>query len=112
MGTKTDRQKEIVASLLDAMDSLATDLEAGLKFDEAISRWVKASDNALSHAFDEMMQEVQSGKKRREALMNAAKRLDVPKVTTFANALIQADEQNISMAETLRTLSMQMRQEP
>ena len=49
------------------------------------------------------------GKIRREGLQNMATRMDVPDVTSFIAAIVQADQLGVSMAKILRIQSDQMR---
>jgi tight adherence protein C len=100
--SKVERQAAVVQWLRDAIGSLIASVESGLGFDHAIYQYTQQADNELSRAFGDVLEEVQSGTKRREALGNMARRLNVPEVTTFVNAVIQADEQGISILETLK----------
>ena len=56
-----------------------------------------------------MIQELQLGKLRREALREMADRMEVPDVSTFVAAIIQADQLGVSIARVLRIQSDQMR---
>ena len=66
-------------------------------------------DNELSRAFQRYLTEMRMGKSRREALRDMADRMEVPDVTSFVAALIQADQLGISIAKVLRIQSEQMR---
>ena len=66
-------------------------------------------DNELSRAFSRTVQEMQLGKLRREALRNMANGMDVPDVTSFTAAIIQADQLGVSMARVMRIQSDTMR---
>ena len=66
-------------------------------------------DNELCLAFSRVIQELQLGKLRREALRNMADRMDVRDVSTFVAAIIQADQLGVSIARVLRIQSEQMR---
>jgi tight adherence protein C len=103
------RQDEIVKSLPDALDLLTISVEAGLPFDGAMQRVADKWDNELSKGFQRMLTELQVGKSRAEALRDMSERMDVPDVTSFVAALIQADQLGISIAKVLRIQSEQMR---
>jgi tight adherence protein C len=103
------RQREIVRTLPDALDLLTISVEAGLPFDGAMQRVAEKWDNELSRGFQLMLNEMQMGKTRREALRDMAARMEVPDVTSFVAALIQADQLGISIAKILRVQSEQMR---
>ena len=103
------RQHDIIRSLPDALDLLTICVEAGLGFDAAMARVAEKWDNELSVAFNRALQEVQLGKLRREALRDMADRMDVPDVSTFVAAIIQAGQLGVSIARVLRIQSDQMR---
>jgi tight adherence protein C len=105
----TNRQTEIVKALPDALDLLTISVEAGLGFDAAMSKVASKWENELSLAFNRVIQEIQMGKLRREALRDMADRMDVPDVTSFVAAIIQADQLGVSIAKVLRIQSEQMR---
>ncbi|MCB9437960.1 MAG: type II secretion system F family protein [Anaerolineales bacterium] len=103
------RQDGIVKDLPDALDLLTICVEAGLGFDTAMGKVYEKWDNDLSNSFGRILQEIQLGKLRREALRDMADRLDVPDFTTFAAAIIQADQLGVSIGKILRVQSDQMR---
>jgi tight adherence protein C len=103
------RQKEIIVSLPDALDLLTICVEAGLGFDMAMSKVADKWDNELSLAFNRVIQEIQLGKLRREALRAMADTMEVADVSTFVAAIIQADQLGVSIARVLRIQSDQMR---
>lgn len=103
------RQKAIVKALPDALDLLTICVEAGLGFDAAMAKVAEKWDNELSAAFTRVIQEIQLGKLRREALRDMSDRMEVPDVATFVAAIIQADQLGVSIARVLRIQSDQMR---
>lgn len=103
------RQREIIKSLPDALDLLTICVEAGLSFDAAMAKVVEKWDNELSRAFGRVLQEIQLGKLRREALRDMADTMDIRDVSNFVAALIQADQLGVSIAKVLRIQSDQMR---
>jgi tight adherence protein C len=110
LGTKiSSRQKEIIKALPDALDLLTICVEAGLGFDAAMSKVAEKWDNELSVAFMKTVQEMQLGKLRREAMRDMANSMDVPDMTTFVAAIIQADTLGVSMAKVMRIQSDTMR---
>jgi tight adherence protein C len=103
------RQQNIIKALPDALDLLVICVEAGLGFDAAMGKVYEKWDNDLAVAFGRILREIQLGKVRREALRDMANRMDVPDVTAFIAAIIQADQLGVSMSKILRVQSDQMR---
>ncbi len=103
------RQDGVLKALPDALDLLTICVEAGLGFDQAMGKVYEKWDNDLSIAFGRVLREIQLGKMRREALRDMSERMDVPDVTSFTAAVIQADQLGVSMTKILRVQSDQMR---
>jgi tight adherence protein C len=103
------RKNSIIKSLPDALDLLTVCVEAGLGFDAAMQKVTEKWKDDLAMAFGRVLQEVRLGKLRREALRDMADRMDVPDVTSFVAAIIQADQLGVSIAKVLRIQSDQMR---
>ncbi|MDL1899374.1 type II secretion system F family protein [Anaerolineae bacterium CFX9] len=103
------RQENIIKALPDSLDLLVICVEAGLGFDMAMGKVFEKWDNELALAFGRVLREIQLGKQRREALRDMSNRMDVPDVTAFVAAIIQADQLGVSMARILRVQSDQMR---
>jgi tight adherence protein C len=105
----SQRQRAIVRALPDALDLLTICVEAGLGFDAAMAKVAEKWDNELSRAFSRVIQELQLGKLRREALRDMSDGMEVPDVSAFVAAIIQADQLGVSIARVLRIQSDQMR---
>ncbi|MHC1741129.1 MAG: type II secretion system F family protein [Anaerolineaceae bacterium] len=105
----TKRQKSIRLALPDAMDLLTICVEAGLGFDAAMVKVAEKWDSPLSLAFSRVIQEVQLGKLRREAMKAMAHNIDIPEMTSFVAVIIQSEMLGVSMARVLRIQSDQMR---
>ncbi len=103
------RQDVIIKAMPDALDLLTVCVEAGLGFDQAMAKVAEKWENELSLAFERVIQEVRLGKLRREALRDMADRMDIPDMTSFVAAIIQADQLGVSMGKVLRIQSDQMR---
>lgn len=108
-GRVQDRQKAIRRALPDMMDMLMISVEAGLGFDAALGKVVSATEGPLSEEFAVMLQEVQAGIPRRDALTHLAARTGVPELTSFIMAIVQADVFGVSIANVLRSQSREMR---
>lgn len=103
------RQKEIRKAMPDALDLLTICVEAGLGFDAALSKVSEKWESELSLAFSRVIQEVQLGKIRREALRDMADRIGLAEMTSFVAAVIQSEQLGVSLAKVLRIQSDQMR---
>ncbi len=103
------RQKEVRQKMPDALDLLTICVEAGLGFEAAMAKVSEKWESELSRAFSRVIQEIQLGKVRREALRDMADRLGIPEMTSFVAAVIQSEQLGVSMAKILRIQSDQMR---
>ncbi len=103
------RKREILKTLPDALDLLTICVEAGLGFDAAMAKVVEKWDNELSRGFARALQEIRLGKLRREALRELADTVDLPDLSTFVAAVIQAEQLGVSIAKVLHIQADQMR---
>lgn len=103
------RQDGVLKSLPDALDLMSICVNAGLGFDQAMSKVYEKWDNELAIAFGRVIQEIQLGKTRREALRAMEQSIDVQDVTSFVGAIIQADQLGVSISKVLNIQAEQMR---
>ena len=103
------RQDGITKALPNALDLLCICVEAGLGFEQAMGKVYEKWDDDLAIAFGRVLQEIQLGKRRSEALRDMSNRMDVADVTSFVAALIQAEQLGVSIAKILRIQADQMR---
>ncbi len=103
------RQKNVRRAMPDALDLLTICVEAGLGFDAAMQKVAEKWTSDLSLAFARVIQEVQLGKIRREAMRDMAERLGIAEMTSFVAAVIQSEMLGVSLAKVLRIQSDQMR---
>ncbi len=96
-------------ALPDAMDLLTISVEAGLGFDAAVSRVAKNGDGPLNQEFSRLLQEMQLGVGRVDAMRAMASRTSLPDLKSFCSAMIQADSLGIPVARVLRIQSHEMR---
>ena len=66
-------------------------------------------DTQLSRSFQRVIQEIQLGKLRREALRDMAENIGINEMTSFVAAVIQSEQLGVSMAKVLRIQADQMR---
>ena len=106
------RHHKIVRALPYNLDLLTLSVEAGLDFAAAIGKVVeKGRKGPMADEFAITLRELKLGKTREEALRNLAARVDLMTLSTFVNALIQADKMGTPLGKILRILSTQMRTE-
>ena len=100
----------IVKELPDAIDLLGLCVNAGLDFMLSL-RWVveKSPPSAMIEELNMVLQEINVGKTRRDAIKDLANRYELPDLSTFARTLIQADKMGTSVTEALNILSEDMR---
>ncbi len=107
--TISKRQKQVRKDLPDALDLLTICVEAGLGFDAAMSRVAEKWNSQLSLAFARVIQEIQLGKLRREALHDMQDSIGISELTSFVAAIVQSEQLGVSMAKVLRVQADQMR---
>ena len=93
------RQKAILLMIPDALDLLTISVRAGLGFDAALGEVVEKLKGPLSDEFRRALAEVRVGKARREALRDIVPRTEVPPLTNFIGAIIQAEQLGVSISQ-------------
>jgi tight adherence protein C len=92
------------------LDLLTLSVEAGLDFTAALAKVVeKGKGGPLRDEMMLVLKQLKMGKTREEALKAMIARVDLPSLTTFVMALIQADRMGTSLGKVLRIQSTQMR---
>jgi tight adherence protein C len=103
------RQKELLLGLPDAIDMMTVCVEAGLGFDSSLSRVARNLEGPVASEFARVLQEMQFGKARAEALRALVERTDVSELRTFVSSIIQSSELGISIGDVLREQAGEMR---
>jgi tight adherence protein C len=103
------RQKEILKTLPDAFDLITTCVEAGLGLEAALARVAEKTPGAFGEELHLTLHDVALGKLRREALKEMGERVGLSDLSTFINAVIQAESMGTSIAQVLRVQADQMR---
>ena len=104
-----NRQRTIFKTLPSALDLMTTCVEAGLSLDFAIQRVAERYRGPLADELNRVLREIAMGKTRREALADMAERVDLPDLTTFVNALLQAEVLGTSIGQVLRVQASELR---
>lgn len=105
----TGYKSAIRRALPDMLDMLTISVEAGLGFDQAIAKIVRNTSGPLAQQFGRMLQEIQAGASRADALRHLAQRTEVPELNGFIMAIVQADVFGISVSTVLRAQAGEMR---
>lgn len=106
----TKRHLLISRALPYNLDLLTLSVEAGLDFTAALAKVVeKGKPGPLRDEMQLVLKQLKLGKTREEALKAMVARVDLPALTMFVTALIQADRMGTSLGKILRIQSTQMR---
>lgn len=103
------RSKLMRNSLADAIDLLTVSVEAGLGFDAAVSRVALNTTGPLSQEFARLLQEMQLGVGRSEAMRAMSERSSIQDLKSFCMAMVQAESLGIPIGRVLRVQSSEMR---
>lgn len=103
------RQYKIQRALPDALDLLSITVEAGLAFDAAVSRVARQAGGPLGEELFRVLQEMQLGANRGDALRGLGDRTSVQELKSFVLAMIQADVFGISISKVLHQQAAEMR---
>ncbi len=107
--TGVKRQEKIQKSLPDAMDMMTVCVEAGLGFDAGLAKVARNTKGPLANEFARVLQEMQFGMSRIEALKALAGRTTVPELRGLVSALVQASALGIPVAAVMREQAHDMR---
>jgi tight adherence protein C len=103
------RQKAILKMIPDTLDLLTISVRAGLGFDAALAKVVEKLPGPLTDEFRRALAEVRVGKPRRDALRDMVPRTQVPPLSNFIGAIIQAEQLGVSISKVLQVQSEQLR---
>lgn len=103
-GVAQERLKNVGRGLPYVIDLMALSMGAGLDFPGAVRQVVEKSsnpDDPLVEEFTLILQTMNLGRTRKEALLEFARRAPVETVTEFVNSLVQAEDRGNPVAEVL-----------
>jgi tight adherence protein C len=106
------RQRDIFDSFPDAADLLLVCVEAGLGLDAGLTRVAEELQDkspALAEELQLTNLEMRAGGTREKSLHNLALRTGVEELTSFATMLTQADRFGVSIGDSLRVFSEDLR---
>jgi tight adherence protein C len=104
-----ERQGAILKDLPDTLDLLAISVEAGMGFEGALEIVCQHFNSPLSEEFSRTLHEMELGLPRRDAFQNLKRRTQVPELSNFVLALLQADALGIPIGRVLKTQATEMR---
>lgn len=108
------RQAAIRKSVPDALDLLVICVEAGLSLDAALARVARELGRGSPELADEFqLTSLELGflPERRQALENLSKRVTLPSIRAVVGSLIQTEKYGTPLAQSLRVLAAEFRNE-
>lgn len=104
-----NRSERMRHDLADSMDLLTISVEAGLPFDSALAQVARNTKGPLAEELFRVLQEMQIGLGRIDALRALAERTNVAELRGFVTAMVQADSFGIPIAGVLRVQARELR---
>jgi tight adherence protein C len=104
-----ERQHRIQLSLADSLDLMSITVQAGLAFDAALTRVSRNVKGPLGEELYRVVQEIQLGKSRSDALRDLADRTNVEDLRGFVASMVQAESFGIPIARVLQVQSREIR---
>jgi tight adherence protein C len=108
-GRVISRQNKVRRGLPDALDMLSVCATAGLGFDQSLQRVSEYWDTPIGHEFGRIINEMEMGLTRRDALKNFSDRLEIREVSSFVALILQTEQLGMSISDTLHAQADQMR---
>jgi tight adherence protein C len=105
----SERKNMILRDLPDTLDLLAISVEAGMGFEGALEVVCQNFTSPLADEFSRTLREMELGLPRRDAFQNLKRRTEVPDLSNFVLALLQADALGIPIGRVLKTQAAEMR---
>ncbi len=105
----TQRKLAIRKDLPDTLDLLAISVEAGMGFEGALDIVCQHFASPLAEEFSRTLREMELGLPRKDAFQNLKRRTQVPELSNFVLAILQADSLGIPVGRVLRTQAVEMR---
>jgi tight adherence protein C len=105
----TKRETLMKRALPDALDLLTISVEAGLGFEAAVLKVAQNTVGPLAQEFSRLLQEMQIGTGRADAMRAMADRSTMKELRSFCLAMVQADQLGVPIGGVLRIQSREMR---
>ncbi|WP_067712407.1 type II secretion system F family protein [Ferroacidibacillus organovorans] len=102
-------QEQMRRDLPQVIDMITISVEAGLGFDQSLTRVTEQMDSSLIDELRQILLEMNLGKSRRNAFRDAANRVAIDEFQSLMNALIHADRVGMGIAGVLRIQGAEVR---
>jgi tight adherence protein C len=109
VSVRDKRRADIQSAAADVIDQLTICVEAGLGFESALARVASTTSGPLTDELRHTMSDIGAGVPRLQALRALSDRTQIAEIRQLVTALLQAQKHGVSMAETLRIQSAEMR---
>ncbi len=103
------RKNKVKRGLPDALDMLSVCATAGLGFDQSLQKVSEYWDSPIGREFGRVINEMEMGLTRRDALRNLSDRLDIREIASFVALILQTEQLGMSISDTLHAQADQMR---
>jgi tight adherence protein C len=103
----SQRKYEIARVLPETVDLLGLCVEAGLDFTTSV-KWIiekKVTSNPMIEELTQVLEEIKWGKSRSQSLKDMARRLNISEVSSFVQALVQAERMGTPVSEAFNIIS-------
>lgn len=104
------RQRSIERQLPDIIDQITVSVEAGLGFDAALARSADGRTGPLADELRRVLQDIQIGATRDEALDRLVERTEVADLRQFVVSIRQATRHGLPIARVLHVQSLELRE--
>ena len=105
-----ERQRLIELSVPDLLDQVTVSVEAGLGFDSALARAATNGRGPFAEELRRVLQDIQVGRTRDQALDSLLRRTDVDDLRKFVFAIRQAERYGLPIANVLRVQASDARE--
>jgi len=105
----TERADKIASALPRIIDQVAISMEAGLSFDAALAHVVERAHGPIGEEFRVMLGEMRVGESRVRALRRLSERVPGNEMASFVHAVIQSEQQGISLSGIMRAQAHDLR---
>lgn len=107
--TTEGRREKIKDDIADFLDLLAATYPGSKGFEDAIQRICERSSGIIPDEFQKMVDEINAGKRKKDALKALANRCGVNEIDMLVNQIIQSESLGTGLESTLRTQADKMR---